>query len=89
MKQYRDIFGKKLTKKDVVHAVIYTVRNHAPYPQRLARLMGVGYFKATRLAKVLADANVTTPMDSQQRRVLLKEDAALNAALRQLKKGYK
>jgi len=89
MKQYRDIFGKKLTKQDVVQAVIYTVRNHAPYPARLGQLMGVGYFKATRLAKVLADAGVTTPMDSPKRRVLLKEDAAVNAALRQLKKGHK
>ena len=89
MKQYRDLFGKKLSKQDVVQAVIYTVRNHAPYPQRLARLMGIGYFKANRLAQLLADANVTTPMGSANRKVLLSEDAAVNAALRQLKKGKK
>ncbi len=87
MKAYRDLFGRKLNKADVTQAVIHTVRGKNPYPAYLSRAMGVGYFKATRLAKLLADAKVTTPMDSQNRRVLLNEDAALNAAFRQLKKG--
>lgn len=84
---YRDLFGRKLSKQDVVQAVIHTVRGNNPYPAFLSRNMGIGYFKATRLAKVLADANVASPMDSKDRRVLLSEDAAVNAALRQLKKG--
>ena len=89
MKAYRDLFGKKLNKFDVTQAVIHTVRTGNPYPASMCRAMGIGFFKATRLVKLLADANVTTPTDSKNRRVLLKEDAALNAAFRQLKKGSK
>jgi hypothetical protein len=89
MKAYRDMFGRKLSKQDVVQAVIHTVRGKNPYPAFISRSMGIGYFKATRLAKVLADAGVTTSMDAANRRVLLGEDAAVNAALRQLKKGNK
>jgi hypothetical protein len=89
IKQYKDFFGKKLTKYEVVQATIHTVRTGNPYPAHLSRQMGIGYFKATRLAKVLADAKVTSPMDAKPRRVHLKEDEAVNAALRQLKKGSK
>ena len=89
MKHYRDLFGKKIGKQDVVQAVIHTVRSGNPYPAYLNRAMGIGFFKATRLAKILADAGVTTPVGKDNRRVLLKEDAAVNAALRQLKKGSK
>ena len=89
MKAYRDLFGKKLSKFDVTQAVIHTVRSGNPYPAHLSRHMGIGYFKAKRLASLLADAHVASPMDTQNRRVLLKEDAALNAAFRQLKKGSK
>lgn len=89
MKAYTDLFGKKLSKQDVTQAVIHTVRTGNPYPASMCRQMGIGFFKATRLVKLLADANVTTPTDSKNRRVLLKEDAALNAAFRQLKKGSK
>lgn len=87
MKAYRDLFGKKISKQDVVQAVIHTVRSKNPYPANLSRQMNVGYFKATRLAKILADAGVASPTDQPKRVVLLKEDAAVNAALRQLKKG--
>ena len=86
---YRDFFGMKLTKQDVVQATLHTVRNQNAYPAALARYMGIGFFKAKRLAQVLADAHVTSAMDGKDRRVLLKEDAAVNAALRQLKKGRK
>lgn len=89
MKAYTDLFGKKLSKQDVTQAVIHTVRTGNPYPASMCRQMGIGFFKATRLVKLLADANVTTPTNSKNRRVLLKEDAALNAAFRQLKKGSK
>lgn len=86
---YRDFFGRKLNKFDVTQAVIHTVRSGNPYPANIARRMGIGYFKAVRLAKLLADAKVTSPMDQQNRRVFLNEDQALNAAFRQLKKGNK
>lgn len=86
---YRDFFGRKLHKRDVTQAVIHTVRSGNPYPARLARNMGIGYFKAVRLARLLADAKVTSPMDAPNRRVFLNEDQALNAAFRQLKKGNK
>jgi len=85
MKQYRDLFGKKLSKQDTVQAVIHTVRSGNPNAMNIARRMGIGFFKATRLTRLLVDAGVTT----QAGLVLLKEDAAVNAALRQLKKGHK
>ena len=89
MKAYRDFFGKKIGKQDVVQAVIYTVRTKNPYPANLSRNMGIGFFKANRLAKILADAGVTSSMDQKNRRVIFDEDTAVNAALRQLKKGAK
>jgi hypothetical protein len=89
VKQYKDFFGKKLTKDEVVQATRHTVRTGNPYPAHLSRQMGIGYFKATRLARVLADANITSPMDAKDRHVYLKGDEAVNAALRQLKKGSK
>lgn len=82
---YRDLFGKKIGKQDVVQAVIHTVRSGNPAAMNIARRMGIGYFKATRLVRVLQDAGVTTTTGA----VILKEDAAVNAALRQLKKGKK
>lgn len=89
MKAYKDFFGKKLNKADVTQAVIHTVRGNNPSALHLCRQMGIGFFKATRLVKLLADATVTSPTDNKDRRVLLREDAALNAAFRQLKKGSK
>lgn len=89
MKAYRDMFGRKVSKQDVVQAVIHTVRSKNPYPANLSRKMGIGFFKARTLAKVLADAKVASPLDAPRRIVLLNEDAAVNAALRQLKKGNK
>lgn len=88
MKAYKDLFGKKLHKADVTQAVIHTVRSGKVSSMHLTRSMGIGFFKASRLIKLLADANVVTA-DQDNRRVLLKEDAALNAAFRQLKKGSK
>lgn len=84
MKAYRDLFGKKLHKSDVTQAVIHTVRTGKVSSFHLTRSMGIGFFKASRLIKLLEDAHVVTAD-----RVLLKEDAALNAAFRQLKKGSK
>ena len=89
MKQYRDLFGKKLHKKDVTQAVIYTVRGRNPGVFYLSRSLGIGLFKARSLVQLLADAGVTSPMTAEHRFVILKEDAALNAAFRQLKKGKK
>lgn len=83
MKQYRDLFGKKISKQDTVQAVIHTVRTGKPGAFNISRRMGIGLFKATRLVRVLQDAGITSPTG----RILLKEDAAVNAALRQLKKG--
>lgn len=89
MRQYRDLFGKKLHKKDVTQAVIYTVRGRNAGVFYLSRSLHIGLFKARSLVQLLADAGVTSPMNHENRRVLLKEDAALNAAFRQLKKGNK
>lgn len=84
MKAYKDLFGKKLNKQDVTQAVIHTVRSGKVSSIHLTRSLGIGFFKASRLIKLLEDAKVVNAD-----RVLLKEDAALNAAFRQLKKGQK
>lgn len=90
VKRYRDIFGIPLTKQDAVQAVIAAVRTNNPYPANIQRQMRIGYGKALRLTKLLADAGVITPSTSNPRTVILKnEEQAVNATLRQLKKGKK
>lgn len=90
IKRYRDIFGTPLTKQDATQAVIVAVRTNNPYPANLQRQMRIGYGKALRLTKLLSDANVITPADSTPRQLILKnEEQAINATLRQLKKGKK
>ena len=90
MKAYTDIFNQPISKDDVRMAVAVTVRTGNPYPSNLQRRMKIGYGKAARLVKVLADAGVTSDRNKSPRYVILKDEVqATNAALRQLKKGRK
>lgn len=90
MKAYTDVFGKPLTKDDVMRAVAVTVRTGNPYPSNLQRQMKIGYGKAARLVSLLRDAGITSDLNTTPRTVILKDEVqATNAALRQLKKGRK
>ncbi len=86
MKAYRDVFGNPLTKVDVKSVTQFVVATGQCSPTLLVRQYKFGYSKAIRLLGVLQDAKVI----NSQRVVILKDiDGAINAALRQLKKGKK
>lgn len=88
MKPYRDVFGNKLTQRDVAGAVRVTVQHGKASPSLLQRTFKWGYGKAARITALLEDAGVVGPLTDKPRPVILKnEDAAINAALRQLRKG--
>lgn len=88
MKPYRDVFGNPLTKKDVTAAVAVMVQTGNPNPSNLQRHLKFGYGKAARISGLLCDAGVTTSTSKKPRTVILRnESQAINAALRQLKKG--
>lgn len=88
MKPYRDIFGNKLTKQDVEAATRVMVRNGKASPSLLQRNFRWGYGKAARILQVLETAKVVGPVTDKPRVIVFKnEDQAVNAALRQLKKG--
>lgn len=90
MKPYRDLFGNPLTKQDVKAAVAIVVQHGKSSPSLLQRTFGWGYSKAIRITAVLEDAGVIgTQANNPYLVVLKKEDEAVNAALRQLKKGRK
>lgn len=91
MKPYTDVFGKALDKGELETAtrqlVLYKKSLNATF---LMRRMKMGYGKAARIIELLEDAGVLGPLMSGRRSLLLKnEAAAVNAALRQLKKGKK
>lgn len=90
MKPYRDVFGNPLSKKDVIAAVAVVVRTGNPYASSLQRHLKIGYGKASRLSTLLYEAGVTTDTHKAPRSIILKDEVqAINAALRQLKKGKK
>lgn len=91
VKPYRDTFGNPLPKKDVELAAMVAARNATVTPFSLSRAIGhTGIIKARRLLTVLADAKVVKAgKDSTYSRIINNDDAAVNAALRQLKKGRK
>lgn len=87
-KPYRDVFGNNLTQQDVAAAARLTVRNGKASASLLQRSFKWGYGKAARVIQLLEDAKVVGPVTNKPRAVILKaEDGAVNAALRQLKKG--
>lgn len=92
MKPYTDIFKKPLKSDDVRLAIqVITTSNRRPTSSLLQRRLGWGYGKVLRMYELLEDANVVGPVGRDATRTLLlkKQDAATNAALRQLKKGQK
>lgn len=90
MKPYTDMLKKPLTKQDVKTATVIVVRTGNPDPMYLSRQMKIGYGKANKLSRLLYDAGVVVDSTFKGTTVLLtKEDSAVNAALRQLKKGMR
>lgn len=91
MKPYRDAFGNPLAKKDVTLAVQAAVMNDSLTTMRLSRSTGLGIGKAKRMLELLEQAKVISAPKDGERKVILKgfnnHAAAVNAALRQLKKG--
>lgn len=87
-KPYTDIFGKKLTKAELRLAVQLALRFERPYPAFLQRKLHIGYGKAISLLKVMVDAGVISRKDDGTFNILLpNEESAVNATLRQFKKG--
>lgn len=90
MRAYTDIFKQPIGKDEVRLAVAVVVRSGQASPSLLQRQMKVGYGKAATLLKLLGDAGIVTSPTGKPRVVVLRNEAqALNAALRQLKKGRK
>lgn len=88
MKPYRDVFGNNLTQRDVAAATRLTVQQGKASPSLMQRSFKWGYGKAARITQLLEDAGVVGPLTAKPRVVILRnEDAAVNAALRQLRKG--
>lgn len=91
VKQYRDMFGNQLTKQDIASCVRFVLQTGAASALALTQQFKWGYGKSYRIMQLLEDARVVTVADlesSTPRTVILKnEDAAINAAFRQLNKG--
>lgn len=88
-KAYTDILGKPLTADDVALAVRAICQFNTAATMNIARRTGLGYGKISRIMDVLETANVVSLTNSDNQRTILlrSEPAALNAALRQLRKG--
>lgn len=88
-KKYMDIFKKPITADEVRHATIITVRLNKVSSILLQRQMKIGFGKAATIIKLLESAGVVTrQLDFNHRSVILRNEAtAVNAALRQLRKG--
>lgn len=88
MKPYRDVFGNKITKRDVAMACQAVAVLNANTPVKLSRATRWGIGKAGRIMRVLEDAGVVHKTDKGTRSITLRNfEMAVNAANRQLKKG--
>lgn len=87
MKPYRDSYGNKLSQRDVRAATELITRTKKPTTMLLSRYLQFGPKKAQQIIQLLQDANVVGQDEQGNRFVVLRGDAAINAALRQLKKG--
>lgn len=88
-KPYRDAFGNPLTKQDVTDAVQAAVMSDELTAISLSRSTGLGVTKATRILKLLQDAKIVSAKGKVLFKGFMYHNAAVNAALRQLKKGKK
>lgn len=89
-KKYVDIFKKPIKTDDVRLAIQVIIGSkRRPTSSLLQRRIGWGYGKVLRVYELLEDAGVVGPQGRDATRTLLlkTEAAAVNAALRQLKKG--
>lgn len=91
MKKYTDVMGNPLTVDDVRIAVQAVVKYAKVTPLELHRATRWGTGKASHVLTLLCDAGVISKLDKDRVRtvILRNDDEALNAALRQLKKGRK
>lgn len=89
MMLYVDVFKRPLSVGDVQMAATVISQSKRPSMYTLQRKMGMGAGKAIVMIRLLEDAGVITEvLKTQNRSVILKnESAAINAALRQLRKG--
>ena len=90
-KPYTDLFKVPLSKQDVATAVRVILDKNSAGPSLLQRRLKIGYGKAASIIDLLEDAGVVSLTNgSKPRVVILKTEAtAINAALRQLKKGMR
>lgn len=90
-KMYRDAFGNPLPKSHVIAAAQFIIQSGKPYALNLTEQFGLPYTKSLKIIELLEHAKVISVADvdsSKARTILLKnESAAINAALRQLRKG--
>lgn len=90
---YTDVFGKPLKKEDVAIAVQAVAMHGTVSAIALNRATRLGIGKCVNILRLLEQAKVVSPAENGQRKVILKgfgnHAGALNAALRQLKKGRK
>ena len=88
MKPYTDIFKKPIKRDEVATATRLVVSSGRVSTSLIQRRMQIGYGKAARIVELLEDAKVVDLMHNGHRTIILKnEEAAVNAALRQFKKG--
>lgn len=86
--QYVDVFKKPISKQEVAIAVREIIAANKPGTLFIVRRLRFGYAKASAIMSLLEDAGVVSLTHNNKRTILLKNtDAAINAALRQLKKG--
>ncbi len=93
MTTYTDAFGKPLNKDDVRLAVQATVMSSTVSTMSLNRSTRLGMVKVVNILRLLEAANIVSPAKDGKRQVIMRgfnnHAAAVNAALRQLKKGRK
>ena len=91
MKPYTDIFKKPIDKNELSQCVRLVVQTKFINITIISRSLGMGYGKALAMVMLLQDANVVSAPDKTGtgRALLTNESSAINAALRQLKKGKK
>lgn len=90
MKPYRDLFGNPLSKRDVEAATRLIITRSSASAVLIHGKFNWGYGKILRILGLLCDAKVVGPGTGRPRIIILtNEEAAVNAALRQLKKGKK
>lgn len=85
---YKDILGKPIQAEDVALVVRGMLYANNAGSMAVARATGLGIGKVGRIMGVLESANVVVTNCTGDRTILLRnEAAAINAALRTLRKG--